>query len=136
MRAMLNPTQTRKTNIFKEKFIQIKMPIDYKKYPKNWRDEIRPRILARAKFKCESCLAEQGAKYVTIFGDRYFLLQEKDILYYKKSGYKIKTVWLSIAHIDNVVDNVSDDNLIAECQVCHLRRDQSFHQIMRLAKKR
>lgn len=31
------------------------MPIDYKKYPKNWRSEIRPAILERAKHKCEFC---------------------------------------------------------------------------------
>lgn len=31
------------------------MPIDYKNYPPNWLTEIRPRILKRAKNKCEFC---------------------------------------------------------------------------------
>ena len=29
--------------------------IDYKKYPPNWKKEIRPRILKRANNKCEFC---------------------------------------------------------------------------------
>jgi hypothetical protein len=31
------------------------MPINYRKYPENWLIEIRPRILERAKNKCECC---------------------------------------------------------------------------------
>ena len=31
------------------------MPIDYKKYPKNWKSEIRPSILKRANNCCEFC---------------------------------------------------------------------------------
>lgn len=31
------------------------MAIDYKKYPANWKTEIRPRILERADNKCEWC---------------------------------------------------------------------------------
>jgi hypothetical protein len=31
------------------------MPIDYKKYPSNWKSEIRPFILKRANNMCEKC---------------------------------------------------------------------------------
>jgi len=31
------------------------MPCDYRKYPSNWKTEIRPMILARAGFRCEWC---------------------------------------------------------------------------------
>ena len=34
------------------------MPVDYSKYPPNWKTEIRPRILKRAGNKCEECGAE------------------------------------------------------------------------------
>lgn len=37
------------------------MPIDYKKYPKNWLSEIRPRVLKRADNKCEFCGVENYA---------------------------------------------------------------------------
>ncbi len=33
----------------------ITMPIDYTKYPTNWKTEIVPRILERAKNHCEQC---------------------------------------------------------------------------------
>ena len=31
------------------------MPCDYSKYPINWKSEIRPAILERAKNRCEKC---------------------------------------------------------------------------------
>lgn len=31
------------------------MPVDMRRYPPNWRTEIRPRILARAGDRCEQC---------------------------------------------------------------------------------
>ena len=31
------------------------MPIDYSKYPANWKTEIVPRILKRANNRCEMC---------------------------------------------------------------------------------
>ena len=34
------------------------MAIAYKKYPSNWKTEIRPRILKRADNKCEICGVE------------------------------------------------------------------------------
>ncbi len=36
------------------------MPIDYSKYPPNWKTEIVPAILKRANNKCEFCGVENG----------------------------------------------------------------------------
>ena len=36
------------------------MPTDMTRYPANWGSEIRPRILARAKGRCERCGALNG----------------------------------------------------------------------------
>lgn len=44
------------------------MPIDYKKYPPNWRKEIVPRILKRANNKCEKCGLENHS---TIYSVKY-----------------------------------------------------------------
>ena len=38
------------------------MPIDYKKYPSNWKTEIRPAIMERAKNCCEFC----GVKHYSV----------------------------------------------------------------------
>ena len=77
------------------------MPIDYKKYPPNWKTEIRPHILNRANNKCELCGVEN---------------------YSIRDGVK---VILTIAHLDHDEENwnVSMDRLAALCQRCHLRYD-------------
>lgn len=36
------------------------MPIDYNKYPPNWKTEIRPAVLKRADNKCECCFYVKG----------------------------------------------------------------------------
>ncbi len=101
------------------------MPIDYKKYPKDWR-EIRKRILERAENKCECCGLENKSKVhsfkvngVTVW---------KDLTYAQwlhQNAPKHVTVILTIAHLDHdeTNHNVTDDRLKAMCQLCHLRYD-------------
>ena len=81
------------------------MPIDYKKYPKNWKTEIRPRILARAQNKCERCGIENYAKRL-------------------ETGSKVV---LTVAHLDHDVKNNADENLRALCQKCHISWDVLQH---------
>lgn len=81
------------------------MPIDYKKYPANWK-EIRLRILERDNNCCAFCGV---ANYTT-----------------KENGTKVV---LTIAHLDHDATNheVKDDRLAALCQACHLRYDLHRH---------
>lgn len=117
------------------------MPIDYNKYPPNWRKEIVPRILRRANNCCEKCgLKNKQLVYAVQLhvreGSRYKLksfwfqiLQdaqraircfEEDVHWIRK----IKVV-LTIAHLDHDEENwgVSDDRLMAMCQSCHCDYD-------------
>lgn len=82
------------------------MPINYKKYPQNWRSEIVPRIKERAGNKCEFCGIENYA--------------------IKPNGTKVV---LTIAHLDHDSQNhnISDDRLAALCQACHLKYDLHRH---------
>jgi len=80
------------------------MPIDYKKYPPNWKSEIRPRILKRAKHHCELCGIRNYATATGVKGQAY------------------RTV-LTIAHLDHNIKNNDPENLKALCQPCHLRYD-------------
>ena len=82
------------------------MPINYAKYPPNWKTEIVPRIKARAGHKCEFCGIENYS--VTPKGTR---------------------VVLTIAHLDHDSENwnVTDDRLKALCQACHLGYDLWRH---------
>lgn len=89
------------------------MPIDYKKYPPNWKTKIRPAILARANNRCERCGVEN---YST-----------------RTDGVKVV---LTVAHLDHDEENwnVSHDRLQAMCQRCHLRYDAAEKKRRRTAK--
>lgn len=76
------------------------MPIDYKKYPKNWKWLSR-QIRQREKNRCYFCQAENGKPH--------WLTKSK--------------VVLTVHHIDFDIENNHPLNLIALCQRCHLRLD-------------
>lgn len=122
------------------------MPIDYKKYPENWKTEIRPRIMARANNTCEfdGCDFKHGE---TVFAVRHRAKTTGWYRDYEEAAKQPKTgeskrnkatgivepipnpkpvkVVLTIAHLDHDEMNheVSDDRLKAACQLCHLRYD-------------
>jgi len=85
-------------------------PENRARYPKNW-EEIRGRILIRAGNRCEGspdypdCRAENHAPH-------------------PDTGSKVV---LTIAHLDHVPENCSDENLKAWCQRCHLNYDAEHH---------
>lgn len=90
------------------------MPIDYKKYPPNWKTEIRPRILKRANDCCESCGLPNGC-YVNKHSREMQLSDEEDSI----------RIVLTIAHLDHDEENwnVKDERLMAMCQKCHINYD-------------
>lgn len=114
------------------------MPIDYSKYPANWKKEIRPRILDRAKNCCEFCeLRNHSTVYsAKIFKGKteWFKTHDEAVVAAFNSGWNcpiidpivrpVKVV-LTIAHLDHDEANheVADDRLAALCQMCHLRYD-------------
>lgn len=81
------------------------MPIDYSKYPPNWKTEIRPRIMARSGGKCEWCGAENYQAH-PVTGGR---------------------VVLTIAHLNHDITDNRDENLAALCNRCHLTYDARHH---------
>lgn len=119
------------------------MPIDYSRYPANWKTEIVPRILSRAQHKCEQCGLENG-QHVTSIAlrvqdsdgrykvKRFWISNEPDLIRiapFSPGGEKPKKVRvvLTVAHIDHDETNhdVADDRLRAWCQYCHLNYDAS-----------
>ena len=79
------------------------MPIDYRKYPNNWKT-IRAKIMKRADGRCELCNAEN----------------------YKPHWKTGSRVILTVAHIDQDTLNNKDYNLLALCQRCHLKIDLPY----------
>lgn len=122
------------------------MPIDYKKYPPNWAKEIVPRILTRAKHRCEHCGIEnriygyrdKSGKFVSMEGFRQKIGKKSAVIIDEKvfwlysflpNKYKLIQIILTIAHLDHDAQNweVSDDRLAALCQACHLKYDLHRH---------
>ncbi len=91
------------------------MPIDYNQYPTNWKTEIRPNILARARNRCEGSPKYPGCRV-------------KNYNPHPVTGSKVV---LTIAHLDHDVKNNKASNLRAWCQRCHLTYDAKYR-----AKKR
>lgn len=119
------------------------MLIDYKKYPSNWKTEILPAILQRAKNCCEFCGVKnysegfrnkQGHFYTTDFILEEFestgLDMFDDELYHcvQKDG-KVKPIKIviTIAHLDHNILNNEFLNLKALCQRCYLNYDREYH---------
>ena len=80
-------------------------PENRARYPKNWKSEIRPSILERAKNRCEFC----GRENHTWF-------------YNEKTGKMVKVV-LTVAHLDHIPEHCDPSNLRALCQKCHNQYD-------------
>lgn len=113
------------------------MPIDYKKYPPNWKSEIVPAVIDRAGNCCEECGLQNHSIVFSIKlwvkdeNGRYKLrriwFRHEGDAKRETSGYGIKTVRvvLTVAHLDHDELNheVSLDRLRALCQICHLRYD-------------
>jgi len=107
------------------------MPIDYRKYPANWKTEIRPAILKRAENRCEFCQMPNYAIYTrntrTIWyvGKTYksALSQYQVGPFFKE--YDAICV-LTIAHLDHDINNNDPDNLRALCQKCHNNHDKKY----------
>lgn len=124
------------------------MPIDYKKYPKNWKTEIRPDILKRANNCCEFCKSKNGELYIRGVYDGCECYQDMDgNIYASTDGMKIGSdyvgevcvsnkdtsvvICLTIAHLDHDIQNNDYSNLKALCQKCHLNYDMKHHIVNR-----
>lgn len=81
------------------------MPMDKKRYPKNWR-EIALGVKEAAGWKCEEC-GKQCRKPGEPFDT------------HKRT--------LTVHHKDHVPENCDPSNLIALCAPCHLRADAKHH---------
>lgn len=119
-------------------------PENKNRYPKNWA-EISHRIrFDRAKGKCEKCGVpnyELGGRDKNGRWHKVWATEESLAgLRWPKPGeewwcgtkensrlLRIVRIVLTVAHLDNVPENCTDENLLALCQSCHLRLDHALH---------
>jgi hypothetical protein len=131
------------------------MPIDYNRYPANWKTEIRPAVLKRAKNRCEAegCVFKNAEIVWSVKKYKaetvWVQTLEEAIDVADKSGWKLDNylkagiirtvkVVITIAHLDHDETNndVTLDRLAAMCQLHHLRYDakEKYRRIMNKSK--
>ena len=89
------------------------MPIDYKRYSKDWKKRSRFIRFVRARNKCENCDAEN----------------------YEPHPITGSKVILTVAHLDHDIINNSFFNLKALCQRCHLKYDAKMKARKQIEKR-
>lgn len=131
------------------------MPIDYSKYPSNWKTEIRPRILKRDRNRCKKCgrhnysvgyydeerswIPADGNQIIHEIG-RYGTMDYSEAREICKMMRETLdehyiVIVLTIAHLDQDISNNDDDNLAALCQRCHIRHDAPYRLKNKLRKQ-
>lgn len=122
-------------------------PIDYSIYPKNWLSEIRPRIMKRANNTCEfeGCDFKHLEEVWSVkYKGRSSWFRDFEVANSQPKSTEIKKgiiienpkkvkVVLTIAHLNHDESNmdIKDEDLMAACQLCHLRFDaaEKFRRI-------
>jgi hypothetical protein len=111
------------------------MSVDYKNYPVNW-EEIRGRVLKRAKNRCEVCGVLNHAEIYRDCYGRYFYKHEikKNFVNPKIPPLlkKIRIV-LTIVYFEHGYYK-DDSDVKAVCQQCYLRFNKIFHKKKRRKK--
>ena len=127
-------------------------PENRARYPRDWK-QIRQRIMARAGSGCEhpGCNAKhydygyrQDGRWIRIGGPcdtfaeaRQRAAEEHFARFGDEVGdVKIIVIVLTIAHLDHVPENCSDENLRALCQRHHRAHDHDHHQANAAATRR
>lgn len=128
-------------------------------YGREWREVIRPRILARAGNKCEQCGKPAGKRIETltgvltgrggrpyhfmawrVFGTDFWRDQNGRYLsshtfpFWDETGRNIRGQ-VGVAHMNHVPGDDRDENLKALCNWCHLMHDRGKHKETRAARK-
>lgn len=102
------------------------MPIDYRQYPKDWK-EISRRTIAKAGNRCELCYAPNGEMICRDKDDSYPWKLAENLSYVEFHTHRITRIVLTVHHIDSDKSNNVKQNLISLCQRCHLRLDLQKH---------
>jgi hypothetical protein len=94
-------------------------PENRKRYPSNWKSEIRPAILQRAGNRCEGSPAYPDCRAIN--GHPHPV-----------TGAKVR---LTIGHLDHIPENCDPANLRAWCERCHNTYDAKHRAANRAANR-
>lgn len=103
-------------------------------YPPEWFDTIRPRILKRDNYACTSCHLKHRSTTALIPGEGWVKIDFSERAWYAERAYKVKVIYMHVAHLDNNKQNCSDENLSTKCPRCHGLLDKRHKALLRIAK--
>ena len=109
-------------------------------YSASWKNDVRPRILARAGNRCEECRVP-NRRFVARVGQAWWDQGRRQ--YFSPDGSRPRSwkhphtvlIVLTIAHLNHVPGDDGDANLKALCQWCHLNYDRLHHAETRATRK-
>ena len=104
------------------------MPIDYSKYPANWKTEIRPAILKRAGNRCEKCGVPNLAQGYRDKSGKFHALNAFQCGLASLCGHRVFRIVLTVAHLNHDRTDNRPENLAALCQRCNLLHDREQHR--------
>lgn len=96
------------------------MPMNHNLYPPNWNAISEQIRFVRAGNACEWCNAPNRTAIGRQKTNKATWVVWSDAL--NDEWYKVEVV-LTVAHLDHTPMNCDDENLVALCQLCHLRYD-------------
>jgi len=106
--------------------------MDYKEYHNDWKDIIRPKILARDNYICRKCKVRHKSRAYRLTKGTYMMVDGFTEEWAKATGRKVLTIYLQVAHIDQNKSNNEPENLMSLCPICHGRFDKSSKSLKRL----
>lgn len=115
---------------FKRKTIE--MPIDYSKYPSNWKTEIRPSILQRGEMYGLEVYQDHDGN---IYNADNSVSVGSDYVGEVHPTNKFIRVVLTVAHLNHDIKDNRSENLRALCQRCHNRHDKEYRKANRKKKQ-
>jgi hypothetical protein len=120
-------------------------------YGRHWRQVIRPRILARARNRCEQCGKPNRTTVLVArapdLPDVQYWIGVRSKSWRDCHGQSFPStikilgqprgirVVLTVAHLNWIPGDDREENLRALCQWCHLHHDRAQHKFVRCARK-
>lgn len=101
-------------------------------YDKNWRDVIRPSILARDGYKCQHCGIMHKSYAISQIGKPYIAVNANELDFYRSGGFKVVVVSLNIAHLNQIKSDNEPGNLLSLCSKCHVKYDRRYRNKLKV----
>jgi 5-methylcytosine-specific restriction endonuclease McrA len=106
-----------------------------KEYGENW-EAIRNRTLDRDNRECKHCHIKDKSWVEIIKPNVWVPVPDFTFELFNDNTKHYKKIFLQVAHKDNNKENMSNENLLSLCNLCHLKMDAEYKKYKRLSKNK